>query len=97
MVDSSKCSGGGRIAFTFFSLCEKVWGGSPSVKSIFSGIDASRGTNDEGTKENNAEEEVSLNLSGEKIEVTAQASGIATEVGAADFLDTEYSFLFSFF
>ena len=53
-VDAGKRSGGGRIAFILFSLCEKVWGGSPAVKSIPSGIYKPRGTNDEGTEENNA-------------------------------------------
>ena len=61
------------------------------MKSISSGIDTSRGTNDERTEENDAEEEGSLNSLGEKLDETAQVSDIGTEVGAADFSDTEYS------
>ena len=64
------------------------WGGSPAVKSISSGTDTSRSSNDEGTEEGDAEEEGSLNSSGEKIESTAKASNIATEAGAASFSDT---------
>ena len=64
------------------------WGGSPTVKSISSGTDTSRSSNDEGTEEDDAEEEGSLNSSGEKIESTAKASNIATEAGAASFSDT---------
>ena len=90
-VDVGRLSRGGRIVSTFFSLCENVWEGSPSVKSISSGIDTSRGTNDERTEENDAEEEGSLNSLDEKLDETAQVSDIGTEVGAADFSDTEYS------
>ena len=42
------------------------------------------------TEENNAEEDGSLSLSGEKIEETPQGSDISTEIGAAGFLDMEY-------
>ena len=88
VVDASKCSEGGRSVFTFFRLCENVWGGSPAVKSISSRRDTSRSSNDEGAEESDAEEEGSLNSSGEKIEGTAKASNIATEAGAASFSDT---------
>ena len=40
-VDSGKRSGGGRIIFTFYELCEKIWAGSPAVRSIVGGIDTS--------------------------------------------------------
>ena len=40
-VDSGKQSGGGRIVYTFFHLCEKIWGGSLAVNSIPGGIDTS--------------------------------------------------------
>ena len=33
-VDAGKRSGGGRVVFTFFNLCENLWGGSPAVTSI---------------------------------------------------------------
>ena len=60
------------------------------MKSISSGTDTSRSSNDEGTEEGDAEEEGSLNSSGEKIESTAKASNIATEAGAASFSDKKY-------
>ena len=67
--------------FSHFSvIVKKVWGGSPTVKSISIGIDTSRGTSDEGIEETDAEEEGNLNLSGEKIEETAQVSDIGTTV-----------------
>lgn len=50
------------------------------MKSISIGIDTSRGTSDEGIEETDAEEEGNLNLSGEKIEETAQVSDIGTTV-----------------
>lgn len=40
-VDTGKRSGGGRIIFTYYDICEKIWGGSPAVKSISNGIDTS--------------------------------------------------------
>ena len=67
--------------FSHFSvIMKKVWGGSPTVKSISIGIDTSRGTSDEGIEETDAEEEGNLNLSAEKIEETAQVSDIGTTV-----------------
>ena len=67
--------------FSHFSvIMKKVWGGSPTVKSISIGIDTSRGTSDKGIEETDAEEEGNLNLSAEKIEETAQVSDIGTTV-----------------
>ena len=40
-VDTGKRSGGGRIIFTFYELCERIWGGCPAVNSISHGIDTS--------------------------------------------------------
>ena len=40
-VDTGKRSGGGRIIFTFYELCERIWGGCPAVNSISQGIDTS--------------------------------------------------------
>ena len=40
-VDTGKRSGGGRIIFTFYELCERIWGGCPAFNSISHGIDAS--------------------------------------------------------
>ena len=37
-VDTGKKSGGGRIIFTFYELCERIWGGCPTVNSISHGI-----------------------------------------------------------
>ena len=45
----------------FLVIVKKVWGGSPTVKSISIGIDTSRGTSDEGIEETDAEEEGNLN------------------------------------
>ena len=33
-VDAGKRSGGGRLVFTFYSLCEKVWGDVPVAKPL---------------------------------------------------------------
>ena len=49
-VDTGKKSGGGRIIFTFYELCERIWGGCPTVNSISHGIDTS--TPKEKTQEN---------------------------------------------
>ena len=49
-VDTGKKSGGGRIIFTFYELCERISGGCPTVNSISHGIDTS--TPKEKTKEN---------------------------------------------
>ena len=40
-VDTGKRSGGGRIIFTFYELCERIWGGCPAVNSISHRIDTS--------------------------------------------------------
>ena len=40
-VDTGRKSGGGRIVFSFYDLCEKIWGSSPAVNSIPGGIDSS--------------------------------------------------------
>lgn len=66
-VDPSKRSEGGRKVLTFLFIYEKVWGGCLAVKIIFGRKDTSKGTNDEGTRENDTEEKVSLNSSGEKM------------------------------
>ena len=49
-VDTGKRCGGGRIIFTFYELCERIWGGCPAVNSISHGIDTS--TPKEKTQEN---------------------------------------------
>ena len=64
-VDPSKRSEGKVLTFLF--IYEKVWGGCLAVKIIFGGKDTSKSTNDEGTRENDTEEKVSLNSSGEKM------------------------------
>ena len=38
-VDSGRKSGGGRVVFTFYNLCESLWGGSPAVESVSTGLD----------------------------------------------------------
>ena len=40
-VDTGKRSGGGRIIFTFYELCERIWGGCSAINSISHGIDTS--------------------------------------------------------
>lgn len=45
-VDSGKKSGGGRIIFTFYDICESIWGGSPAVRSISNGIDTCKDLDD---------------------------------------------------
>ena len=39
-VESGKKSGGGRAVFTFYSLCQRLWGSSPAVNSIPNSIDS---------------------------------------------------------
>ena len=39
-VDSGRKSGGGRVVFTFYNLCESLWGGSPAVESVSTGLDS---------------------------------------------------------
>ena len=39
-VDSGKKSGGGSVVFTFYSLCQSLWGSSPAVNSIPNSIDS---------------------------------------------------------
>ena len=41
-ADAGRRSGGGRVVFTFYDLCMNLWGGSPSVTSISSGLDTSQ-------------------------------------------------------
>ena len=45
-VDSGKKSGGGRIIFTFYDICERIWGGSPAVRSISNGNDTCKELDD---------------------------------------------------
>ena len=39
-VESGKKSGGRRAVFTFYSLCQRLWGSSPAVNSIPNSIDS---------------------------------------------------------
>ena len=39
-MDSGKKSGGGRVVFTFYSLCQSLWGSSPTVNNIPNSIDS---------------------------------------------------------
>ena len=39
-VDSGRKSGGGGIVFTFYSLCQSLWGSRPAVNSISKSIDS---------------------------------------------------------
>ena len=62
-ADAGKRSGGGRIIFTFYDLCNDLWGKSPSVTSLASGIDSnssansSEKNNDSSDNESDNEEE----------------------------------------
>ena len=47
-VDAKRRSGGGRVVLTFYDICENIWGGSPSVTNIKSGIDSSLVIENEG-------------------------------------------------
>ena len=38
--DNGRKSGGGRIVFTFYGLCEHFWGRSPAVTNIPNAIDS---------------------------------------------------------
>ena len=38
--DNGRKSSGGRIVFTFYGLCENLWGGSPAVTSLPNAIDS---------------------------------------------------------
>ena len=39
-MDSGKKNGGGSVVFTFYSLCQRLWGSSPAIKSIPNSIDS---------------------------------------------------------
>ena len=39
VLDSGKQSGGGRVAVTFFDLCNQIWSGSPATESMSNGLD----------------------------------------------------------
>ena len=77
-VDAGKRSGGGRVVFTFFNLCESLWGGSPAVKSISNSIDTStdRENPDDQHSENEDDNEAldgdSFNSSGNNLATTSQ-------------------------
>ena len=38
-IDKGKRSGGRRVVFTFFDLCQQLWGGSPAVTAKENSID----------------------------------------------------------
>ena len=40
-VGCGKKSGGGRIVFTFYTICQNVWGNSPAVTAIGNSVDSS--------------------------------------------------------
>ena len=40
-VDCGKKSGGGRIGFTFYTICQNIWGNSPAVTAIGNSVDSS--------------------------------------------------------
>ena len=40
-ADTKRKSGGGRVVFVFYDVCETIWGGSPAVTSLQEGIDSS--------------------------------------------------------
>ena len=99
-VDAGKHSGGGRVVFTFFNLCESLWGGSPAVKSISNSIDTStdRENPDDQHSENEDDNEAldgdSLNSSGSNFATTSQnnkSNGGALDRNAAAVLsDSEH-------
>ena len=39
-IDKRKISGSRRVLFTFFDLCEQLWGGSPAFTTIENSIDS---------------------------------------------------------
>ena len=40
-TDTKRKSGGYRVAFVFYDICETICGGSPAVKTLQEGIDSS--------------------------------------------------------
>ena len=40
-VDCGKKSGGGRFVFTFYTICQNIWGNSPAVTAIGNSVDSS--------------------------------------------------------
>ena len=82
-VDTSKRSGDGRVVLTFYGLCEKLWSGSPAVKSIENSIDTSSSTNQstESTGNNDSKNMTPLSDTG---------TGYALESGS-NFEESNYS------
>ena len=39
-ADAGRKSGGGRVVFMFYDLCENIWGGSPAVTSRYKPLQA---------------------------------------------------------
>ena len=39
-IDSGKKSGHGRVIMCYFNLCNKIWGGSPAMVQISSGLES---------------------------------------------------------
>ena len=44
-ADAGRKSGGGRVVFMFYDLCENLWGGSPAVTSLSFGVETSSNHN----------------------------------------------------
>ena len=38
-IDSGRKSGRGRVVFLFFDICQDIWGGSPAIKILPTGIE----------------------------------------------------------
>lgn len=73
-ADAGRKSGGGRVVFTFYNLCESLWGGSPAVTSLPFGVDTS------GEKENDQSDAEDMPLSPAYFPVHNDQNGTSNDV-----------------
>ena len=56
-LDSGRVSGGGRVVTCFYDICSEIWGGSPAVEKMASGIDSSGLLNEDKQDEEQSQQE----------------------------------------
>ena len=70
-IDSGRKSGGGRVAATFYEICQDIWSGSPATESIASGV--------ESTISANVDEDINGDVNGSEDDGAGQ-SGVESEI-----------------
>lgn len=56
-LDSGRVSGGGRVVACFYDICSEIWGGSPAVEKMASGVDSSGLLNEDEQDEEQTQQE----------------------------------------